>query len=71
MNQIDRTFNSARSMAGSGWPSADSTRWALVDLAAKLAERVEVLAKEGFRAGEMKRELLRYTGLLPSQMSQK
>ncbi len=66
MNKIDEAFNEARAMGGSGWPSADSTRWALERLGRNLADRVELLAKEGFRAGEMKREVLRSCGLLPA-----
>ena len=66
MNLIDESFTEARMMGGSGWPSADATRWALERLGHRIADRVEFLAKEGFRAGEMKREVLRSCGLLPA-----
>ncbi len=42
-NLIQETMETAELMGGASWPSADATRWALEQLAKKIADRAAAM----------------------------
>jgi hypothetical protein len=40
-NLIDESFDMARELSASSWPSADSTRWAMKNLVGRIAQYLE------------------------------
>jgi hypothetical protein len=47
VNHIDEAMKMAEELGGSSWPSADCTRIALINLAARISEHVGVIYKKG------------------------
>ena len=41
MNLIDESFDLARELGGSSWPSADSTKWAMTHLVGQIVHHLE------------------------------
>jgi hypothetical protein len=60
---IDDTMRTAQFMSGGAWPSADMTRWALENLAKKLADHVLDVYETRKGPVVLRDELLRVCGL--------
>lgn len=63
VNHIDEAMKLAREMGGASWPSADCTRWALANLAARISEFVGQAYRPGMDRKELSNLILYSCGL--------
>lgn len=64
INHVNEALNMAREMGGASWPSADCTRMALINLAARIASHVGTTYRPGMKKRALTDSILDSCGLL-------